>query len=69
MERYLGTYSPLKYEQFILCTKVNDLSGVDPVTLRKYALEFKAYIALNGKRKRMVILWKFLFINCFIWIL
>ncbi|HJF69980.1 MAG TPA: DUF4843 domain-containing protein [Butyricimonas virosa] len=48
MELYLGTYSPLKYEQFILCTKVNDLSGVDPVTLRKYALEFKAYIALNG---------------------
>lgn len=45
---YLGEYSPLKYQEFILCTGVTDLTGVDPTRKRALALEFKDYIALHN---------------------
>lgn len=45
---YLGTYSAKKYQEFVLCTGVNDLTDVSASWKREYALQFKAYIAENG---------------------
>lgn len=45
---YLGEYSPLKYTEFIRCTGVTDLTGMDASKKRALALEFKDYIALHN---------------------
>lgn len=45
---YLGKYSAKKYQEFVLCTGVNDLTNVSAGWKREYALQFKAYIAQNG---------------------
>ena len=37
-----------KLDEFIKCTGVNDLTGVDETLIRKYALDFKEYIEENG---------------------
>lgn len=48
VESYLGAYDAYKLDEFIKCTGVNDLTGVDETLIRKYALDFKAYIEENG---------------------
>lgn len=44
----LGQYSAKKMEQFILCTGINSLEGVDLSVARAYTLQFKRYCAENG---------------------
>jgi len=48
VESYLGAYDAYKLDEFIKCTGVNDLTGVDETLIRKYALDFKEYIEENG---------------------
>lgn len=45
---YLGDYSAEKYRAFIICTHVNDLTGMDPSKIRLLALQFKAEIERLG---------------------
>lgn len=40
---YLGEYSEKKFEQFVLCTKVSDLTDMEPTRIRLLCLEFKDY--------------------------
>lgn len=45
---YLGKYSNTKFREFILCTRVSDLTGMNPSLKRAYALQFKKYIEENN---------------------
>lgn len=45
---YLGQWDAYKLEEFIKCTGVNDLTGMDETLIRKYALDFKEYIIEHG---------------------
>lgn len=44
----LGTYSPRKFEYFVLATGVNDLTGVSLSEARELAMEFKVYLIENN---------------------
>lgn len=44
---YLGKYSEKKYEHFVICTKVADLTDVEPTRIRLLCLEFKDYCIAN----------------------
>ncbi len=44
---YLGTYSEAKYTLFIQVTQVTSLAGMNSALIRKYALQFKAYLEEN----------------------
>lgn len=48
VEIYLGGYDEVKFREFVKCTGVVSLDGVEETMIRFYALRFKEYIAENG---------------------
>lgn len=45
---YLGTFSKKKFEEFVKCTGVSDLTDVDMSVVRMLSLQFKAYVEDNN---------------------
>lgn len=48
VEIYLGAYDENKFREFVVCTSIVSLAGVEESLIRKYALEFKVYIEQHG---------------------
>ena len=44
---YLGTFSKKKFQEFVKCTGVSDLTDVEMSVVRMLALKFKAYVEEN----------------------